>query len=310
MLGGLLYNKTGYAGVFGLGGAILGLDFVMRLLVIEKRVAARYAATSSGGTAPSTNQDSLASESEQSANDDPSESSPLISKAHDDGMYDIPDGQPFLIRKVPVLYCFRDPALITAQLVALVQATLVGTFDATVPKYTQEVFGFDALKAGLLFIPLGIADLVLGPVAGWAVDRFGSRPMGVFGFAWLVPVLACLRVVQDDARDHLIFYCALLALAGVGLAAVGAPSVVEAGAVVQRYHKANPEFFGENGPYAQLYSVNSMVFAAGLTIGPLLSGGLKDSVGYGNMNSVIAGICAITAAACWAFLGRIPKARK
>jgi hypothetical protein len=42
LLGGVLYEKTGYADVFGIGLAVLGVDFVMRLLVIEKKVAKRY----------------------------------------------------------------------------------------------------------------------------------------------------------------------------------------------------------------------------------------------------------------------------
>lgn len=77
--------------------------------------------------------------------------------------------------------------------------------------------------------------------------------------------------------------------------------------MVQRYDKANPGFFGANGPYAQLYGMNSMVFSAGLTLGPLLSGGLKDSVGYGNMNLVIAVLCAVTASLSFVFVGGRPR---
>ncbi|OCK80138.1 MFS general substrate transporter, partial [Lepidopterella palustris CBS 459.81] len=41
-LGGILYAKTGYPGVFGLGLAFIILDFFLRLLVIEKNIAATY----------------------------------------------------------------------------------------------------------------------------------------------------------------------------------------------------------------------------------------------------------------------------
>ena len=41
-IGGVLYEKTGYAGVSGVALALLALDFLMRVLVIEKKVAKRY----------------------------------------------------------------------------------------------------------------------------------------------------------------------------------------------------------------------------------------------------------------------------
>ncbi|KAI1331548.1 hypothetical protein F5Y16DRAFT_360221 [Xylariaceae sp. FL0255] len=40
--GGVLHEKTGYVGVFGLGSGILALDFLMRLLMVGKRTAAKY----------------------------------------------------------------------------------------------------------------------------------------------------------------------------------------------------------------------------------------------------------------------------
>lgn len=41
-IGGRSIQKSGDAGVFGLGGAIPVIDFIMRLLVIKKKSAARY----------------------------------------------------------------------------------------------------------------------------------------------------------------------------------------------------------------------------------------------------------------------------
>lgn len=38
VLGRLLYRKTVYAGVFGCGPGMLGVDFIMRLLVLEKKI--------------------------------------------------------------------------------------------------------------------------------------------------------------------------------------------------------------------------------------------------------------------------------
>lgn len=36
LIGGILYSKTGYTGVFGLGVGIVAIDFVLRILMVEK----------------------------------------------------------------------------------------------------------------------------------------------------------------------------------------------------------------------------------------------------------------------------------
>jgi MFS family permease len=308
LLGGVLYEKAGYPGVFGIGFAILAIDFVMRLLVIEKKVARRYVnhdpharsdLNASNGSADQNGHDQEQGEDEEQ---------PLLgSKAEDEKAFMLSPNQPRIARYIPILPCLRDPRLLTALLVAFVQATLLGSLDATIPTVASEYFNFDSLKAGILFLPLGAFDLILGPVFGWAVDRYGTKLVAVGAYTYLVPVLVLLRLPHPGGTHQMIIYGGILGLCGIGLAGIGAPSIVEAGAVVQKYYEVNPEFFGEDGPYAQLYGLNSMVFSAGLTLGPELAGELKQAIGYGNMNAVVAGICAVTAAFCWVYIGGKPR---
>jgi hypothetical protein len=46
------------------------------------------------------------------------------------------------------------------------------------------------------------------------------------------------------------------------------------------------------------------VFSGGLTLGPLIAGYLREMIGYGNMNAVLAGICGVTAIVGGVFMGR------
>ncbi|ETI27505.1 hypothetical protein G647_09696 [Cladophialophora carrionii CBS 160.54] len=307
VLGGVLYRKTGYAGVFGLGAALLGLDFIMRILVIEKKVAIHY---DKSLAAAKNSREHGSREEESDSRDGVSEEEPLLPK-HEEENYRIPEGPNRLVRNLPILYCLLDARLLVAFLLAFVQAALLATFDATLPTEAQTLFDFDSLKAGLLFVALDVPFLLLGPVAGWAVDRYGTKPAAVIGFAYLVPTLILLRLpsahIVPSRRTNIILYCALLALNGIGLAIIGSPSIVEASDVVQKYDKANPGVFGENGPYAQLYGFNSLVFSAGLTIGPILSGTLRDSIGYANMNIVVASISGLTAILSFIFIGGRPR---
>ncbi|RYP62962.1 hypothetical protein DL769_007101 [Monosporascus sp. CRB-8-3] len=304
VLGGVLYEKTGYAGIFGVASGILGLDFLMRLLIIEKRTAAKYLPQHDGET----NRRKHGARDEE-GDGTASEADPLLPR-NDGDPYKIRDEPGRLVRALPILVCFRNPRLVMGLALAFVQASLVAVFDATIPTEAEQLFGFSSLQAGLLFITTNVPYLVLGPVAGWAVDRYGTKPAAVIGFAYLVPTLVLLRLPSDQLLEgsrNVILYSAVLALNGVGLAIIGSPSVVEVSDVVQKYDKANPEFFGENGPYAQLYGFNSVFFNLGLTIGPLVAGRLRDSIGYGNMNLTFAVVSGVTAILSFFFIGGKPQ---
>ena len=201
--------------------------------------------------------------------------------------YKVPEGQSKTIRVLPILHCLKDPRLLIALLVALNQAFLLATFDATVPTIAQDYYGFSSLEAGLLFIPLVAPYVIGGPIAGWVVDKKGPKIIAVLGFGFQAFALILLRIARPGDIKQVVIYCVLLGINSIGLSLIGSPSVVEASYVVSKYHDANPDFFGVNGPYAQLYALNSMAFCIGLTIGPLVAGGLKDVIGYGNMNLVV-----------------------
>ncbi|KAI1210095.1 MFS transporter-like protein [Annulohypoxylon truncatum] len=310
VIGGVLYERTGYGGVFGVAAGVLGLDFVMRLLVIEKKTAAKY----EGSVLPDRDVDS--GSRRDSGGDDrdeetPTESDALLPNKNQDcsSSYKIHNPPNRLTRTLPILLCFRNPRLLVGFSLAFVQASLLAVFDATIPTEASSLFGFTSLDAGLLFIALDVPYLILGPVAGWAVDRYGTKLASVLGFAYLVPSLVLLRLPSDRllaGTSNVVLYCALLALNGVGLAVIGSPSVVETSYVVQEYDRANPGLFGANGPYAQLYGFNSLFFCAGLTVGPVVAGALRDGVGYGNMNLVFAILSGVTATASFFVIGGKP----
>ena len=305
VLGGVLYKKAGDAGVFGLGFGLLTIDFFLRLLLIEKKTAARFGV----GDKSDGRDDSHHMEHDNENDQDPNEEDPLISKNEED-YYKVSPNQKKRFKGFPIVYCLKDSRLLTALLVALVQAALLSTFDATIPTVARDFYGLNSLKGGLLFIPLVLPYLLLGPVAGYLVDRYGPKFAAVGGYSYLFPILICLRLVRPGGTAQIGIFCTLLALCGLGLAFISAPSIVEAAFVVQRYQKVNPEFFGDNGPYAQLYGLNSMVFSAGLTLGPLLSGLLREKIGYGNTNLVVAMICLVTAILSFVNVGGKPQILK
>ncbi|XXH01629.1 hypothetical protein Hte_007989 [Hypoxylon texense] len=328
VVGGILYDTIGYAGVFAVGAGVLGLDFCMRLLVVEKKVAAKYDDESGVVSSHQNEEDEednrrgygtmVGSDGQEESGDPGSipeeagESDSLLSSKDDDDeqTYKITHEPNRIVRAIPILVCFRSPRLLAGFGLAFVQAALLAVFDATVPTEAQSLFNFTSLQAGLLFIALDVPYLVMGPVGGWAVDRYGTKFAAVVGFGYLVPVLILLRLPSDrllSGTSNIVLYCAMLALNGVGLAIIGSPSMVETSFVVMKFDKANPGFFGANGPYAQLYGFNSVAFCAGLTVGPIVAGALRSSIGYGNMNLVFAAVTALTAVASYTVIGGRPR---
>jgi MFS family permease len=152
-----------------------------------------------------------------------------------------------------------------------------------------------------------LEDTSLTPPASFSVDRWGTKPVSVIGFTYLVPALIILRLIDVVSGlalgRQIALYAGLLAVNGVGLAIINPTSMVECGNVLEKYWKANEQLFGGQAPYAQLYGINSMVWSFGLTVGPLVAGSLRERIGYGNMNAVLGAICGVTAVLAALFVG-------
>lgn len=268
---------AGYEAVSAVCFGILGLDLVIRVFMIEKKTAMTLSPASS--TLSGNHTDVFEIENTKPDNINyyaVHEMSPLLkpTKGTGSGTYLIPEDATVIYRQFPLLYCFcHSNSLALAELIAFSQGILLSASNATVPIYAAEIFGFGSFRASLLFLPLGIMNLCLGPIGGWAIDRYGTKFVALTGFGTLTLALALLRL-PESAHKPLPLYVLNLAMYGLGLPLLGSSSVVEAGSVAKKFHQHNPSHFREHGPYAQLYAVNHTVFSLGLTVGPLLSGAL------------------------------------
>jgi hypothetical protein len=144
LLGGTLFDKTGYTAVFSLLAGILVLDFLMRTLVVEKRVAARYESSDDNAANPRLHGCRGEDQADDGHGDGEEENgeTTLLPKEQEVES-EIPEGQTKLVRNLLILYTLSNIQLLVALLVAFLRASL-GAFGATAPTETEERFGFRA----------------------------------------------------------------------------------------------------------------------------------------------------------------------
>lgn len=277
--------------MFGLAFGLLALDLILRVLLIKKKTAAKYENDVDDFFRDNIQQNEI----NQTNFLDEHEQTPLFENKKNDEYYQVAPNQHKFIKIFSMTYCLQDSRLLIALLQILMQFSLLTTFDAIIPTKTHDFYDFDSLKAGLFFIPLILPYLLLDPIAEWVVDHYGTKPIATIGFSYMVPILILLRLVRGGGSSEIARYDVLLAFCGLGFALISSAPSVKAAQMVRQYHKANPGFFGDNGPYAQLYGMNSLVFSLGMTLGPLIDGALRESIGYGNMNLAMTGFCLVIA---------------
>jgi Major Facilitator Superfamily len=299
-VGGLLFAKLGREGLLAASMVVLAVDLVMRLLLIEKKVASAYLA-SHEQVSKDSQEETDGPQSERAYNSDQTENEALLPQKKADNTR---SNQP--TRVLPIVYCLTTKRLLVALGLGFVQALIIGTYDATLAIEAAAQFGFSSLETGFLFLAIGLPSLLFAPLGGWAVDRYGIRVVATTGFAVYAPFLALLRLsspVLSDRYQNIALFCLILAMNGVCLSVVGTAGIVEANNVVENFVRVDPSFFGPNGAYGQLFGLTTFAFNAGLTVGPLCSGPLRESFGYGNMYAMVALMAASAAILSSAYLG-------
>jgi MFS family permease len=300
LLGGVVFASGGYNAVFAMQYALIALDIIMRFALVEMKVAKKW-------TEQEPRQVSQSHQSpptDEKKNDDVAQANPSPATA----VSTAPSS-----RLPPVLTLLGSARLLAGMWGVLVIAALMTSFDAVLPLFVHDTFGWNSLGAGLVYIAIVVPSFI-GPIAGWLADRYGPRWILTVGFVSCVPWLVMLRLVDHNSIGQKVLLCTLLALLGVCLNCVLAPIMAEVSYIVEakeqraRRH-GMPSPFGQGGAYAQAYALFNTAFSAGAIAGPFWAGFVKESAGWATMAwslALLSGVSAIPTA-IWAG-GSIRKA--
>ena len=249
LLGGIVYAQAGYYAVFYLAFGVIALDIILRLLLIEKKIAKRW--LDIPGLPQQTATATLSALQEQEMVPVPTQQPPptALRIRLSGATSSIP----------PVFTLLTSRRLLTALWGCLVQAALTTAFDTVLPLRLQAIFHWSSTGAGLIFLPLVIPSLV-SPLVGSLSDRFGPRYLACTGFLLTAPFLILLRLVVYDTIGQKVLLCALLAFIGFGLGAIMIPLMAEVSYVVEAKERKRPGCFGERGAYAQGYALVCLQF--------------------------------------------------
>ena len=217
LLGGIVYAKAGYMSVFAMAMSLIVFDILMRLCMIEKKTALKYQPmdeihqqdgfygtftdTGNNGHQPTIRP------SEPSKPVSDSEQGPLLN-----GSAVEPASKK--TRMPTILVLLSMPRLLAAIYGIFVNVSILAVFDGVLPLYVKEIFGFNSLAAGLLFLCLAVPALT-GPLVGNLTDRLGPRWIAVAGCSLSAPPLILLRLVDHDSLSQKIILCVLLTICGM-----------------------------------------------------------------------------------------------
>ena len=190
LLGGIIYARRGYYPAFGLAFAFIGIDLVLRIILVEKKIAIKYTSASS----TILQEEATRTVKLQALPSDFADSEGHIPSA-------LPVESPIanlMGSKIPpVIRILKYPRLLVALFLSLVQALILSAFDATLPLYLNALFGFTALQAGE---PMAVCKLMARS------NLYGNRPTCVLYLACRRLVMRPLRSQNPRLRRPHIFY--------------------------------------------------------------------------------------------------------
>jgi MFS family permease len=309
LLGGIVFDRGGYNAVFAMTYGVIGLDIIMRFIVIEKKIASKWELDEEG-IEDGGMQGNMSLENGTSGvlEKQTVEGNPQMDSGRSDDQVGHGTPVPGMDRKKkgmrlpPMVFLLSSRRLLAALWASLVQASLLSSFDSVLAIHVQRVFGWTSTGAGLLFIPLVVPSF-LSPLAGWLADKHGARLPATIGFVFAAPLFICLRFVTHDTMSQKVLLCALLALIGAALAISMPPLLAEITYLLTAKEKKHPGIFGPKGATAQVFALYNLAFAGGCIVGPLWAGLVVDKAGWGTMSWSIGLLSALTAIPTFIWVG-------
>ncbi|KAM3084249.1 hypothetical protein ACMFMF_001606 [Clarireedia jacksonii] len=284
-IGGIMYAKFGYASLFAVMFALIAVDILLRLLMVEKKVAMRitkgkgvlgaqaYGTFQESNDRASSHQQEFSGSSNSSSATDPlvqGSKNPSLPQANAD-------------HTLPLITLLKSPRICTDLYGVWVTVFLLASFDAALPIFVEREFGWDSTGSGLIFLTITF-PIFAAPLAGWLADIWPSRWLIALWFMLSAVFVVLLVLINHDSLEQKVLLCILLSLYGnaafsmilhtlthqIGFTRVFASSPLGAdlSRAVASMERDTPGIFGHSGASGQVFALYTSASAAGVLAGP------------------------------------------
>ncbi|KAM0798915.1 major facilitator superfamily domain-containing protein [Usnea florida] len=259
VISGSIFQLAGYWAAWSVPFALLGLDFVARLAMVDRKL-----------------------QSSSSAN----------SESHNDRCSSADEAE------TPSQGFYRtllfDPRILAGLANTLAQSVIIAGFDTTLPLYLLNTLDWGSLPVGMMFLGIQGPPIVLGPLVGGLRDRLGLRLPTVLGWALVAPFLWLLAIPgrpgfpwsAPASHGEAIVIVSIVGI-GFGFLLIRGAGAFQLVAVTKELESQNQGIFGPKGANSKLSAMMEVSFNGGMLIGPLVSGVLSETLGYYYMNCVM-----------------------
>jgi EmrB/QacA subfamily drug resistance transporter len=180
-------------------------------------------------------------------------------------------------RRVPMVdfKFFRSRTFLGANLVAMVISFAMLAQFFFMALYMQNILGYDALQAGIRFLPSTLLIIVIAPIAGRFADRIGPKPLMLGGLTLIgLSLYLQSRITVDTGYATLLPTFMIL---GAGIALTMSPMSTAAMNAVE---------VSKAGVASGVLSMSRMV---GGSLGVAVTGALFQSAARHRLDDLLAG---------------------
>ncbi|KAM3087565.1 hypothetical protein ACMFMG_001646 [Clarireedia jacksonii] len=268
-IGGIMYAKFGYASLFAVMFALIAVDILLRLLMVEKKVAMRitkgkgvlgaqaYGTFQESNDRASSHQQEFSGSSNSSSATDPlvqGSKNPSLPQANAD-------------HTLPLITLLKSPRICTDLYGVWVTVFLLASFDAALPIFVEREFGWDSTGSGLIFLTITF-PIFAAPLAGWLADIWPSRWLIALWFMLSAVFVVLLVLINHDSLEQKVLLCILLSLYGFTRVFASSPLGADLSRAVASMERDTPGIFGHSGASGQVFALYTSASAAGVLAGP------------------------------------------
>ncbi|OCH84423.1 MFS general substrate transporter [Obba rivulosa] len=293
---GALYEPFGFRGPFIFGVIVTSLDFLCRLLVIERKEALawdvdpaaqlssreekrpeRATNTTSNIPLPPPADSNTSDQAREAISGRPgSVRSEPLQDAADCGPSPVAAITPRISLWSVVVKLLTSSRAVAVFVNVLLYGVMYTSAEPAIPLHLQSVWGLDSAKVGLVYVAAVIPTVFSSALAGWWTDRKGTAVISVVCLILSLPWWGLLILQRS-----LALFVVAFALQSFFISGTVAPFTAELAAVTKAL---------EGVGYAHVYGAFNIAFGLGSALGPIIGGQLYDHLLQGWMAICLLGI--------------------